>query len=113
MRLSVIIPCYNEIGTIDRLIGAVNDSPYRDKEIILTQTLLLRDGEKGSVVVPVGDKQLPVAIRFSSTEQEEPSADWEYSNGTLNIDCAGWNANTSGGAMTKPHRIAVVRELVR
>jgi glycosyltransferase involved in cell wall biosynthesis len=35
LRLSVIIPCYNEIGTIDRLIGAVNDSPYRDTEIIL------------------------------------------------------------------------------
>ena len=34
-RLSVIIPCYNEIGTIDRLIGAVNDSAYRDTEIIL------------------------------------------------------------------------------
>ena len=35
MRLSVIIPCYNEIGTIERLIAAVNYSPYRDKEIIL------------------------------------------------------------------------------
>lgn len=35
MRLSVIIPCYNEIGTIERLIAAVNYSQYRDKEIIL------------------------------------------------------------------------------
>jgi glycosyltransferase involved in cell wall biosynthesis len=35
LRLSVIIPCYNEIGTIDGIIDAVNDSPYRDKEIIV------------------------------------------------------------------------------
>jgi glycosyltransferase involved in cell wall biosynthesis len=35
LRLSVIIPCYNEIGTIDRIIDAVNNSPYRDKEIII------------------------------------------------------------------------------
>jgi glycosyltransferase involved in cell wall biosynthesis len=35
LRLSVIIPCYNEIDTIDGIIDAVNNSPYRDKEIII------------------------------------------------------------------------------
>ena|SRR5437016_2861803 len=35
MRLSVIIPCYNEAKTIDRIVDAVNASPYRDKEIII------------------------------------------------------------------------------
>jgi glycosyltransferase involved in cell wall biosynthesis len=35
LRLSVVIPCYNEIGTIDGIIDAVNNSPYRDKEIII------------------------------------------------------------------------------
>jgi glycosyltransferase involved in cell wall biosynthesis len=35
VRLSVLVPCYNEIGTIDRLIDAVNNSPYPDKEIII------------------------------------------------------------------------------
>ena len=35
MRLSVIIPCYNEIGTIDSIIDAVNNAPYPDKEIIV------------------------------------------------------------------------------
>ena len=35
MKLSVIIPCYNELNTIDKIIKAVNDSPYKNKEIII------------------------------------------------------------------------------
>ena len=35
MRLSVIIPCFNELNTIDLIINAVNSAPYGDKEIII------------------------------------------------------------------------------
>lgn len=35
MKLSVIIPCYNEVNTIETLIAAVRESPYPDKEIIV------------------------------------------------------------------------------
>ena len=35
MRLSVVIPCYNEIATIDAIIDAVSNAPYADKEIIV------------------------------------------------------------------------------
>lgn len=35
MKLSVIIPCYNELKTIDLIIDAVNAAPYSDKEIII------------------------------------------------------------------------------
>jgi len=35
MKLSVIIPCYNEFNTIDAIIKAVNGSPYKNKEIII------------------------------------------------------------------------------
>jgi len=35
MRLSVVIPCYNELATIDAIIAAVAASPYADKEIIV------------------------------------------------------------------------------
>lgn len=35
MKLSVIIPCYNEVNTIKDIIAAVNNSPYLDKEIIV------------------------------------------------------------------------------
>jgi glycosyltransferase involved in cell wall biosynthesis len=35
MRLSVVIPCYNEFQTLDAIVDAVNNSPYLDKEIII------------------------------------------------------------------------------
>ncbi|WP_428420665.1 glycosyltransferase family 2 protein [Methylibium sp.] len=35
MKLSIVIPCYNELATIDAIIRAVNDSPYPSKEIII------------------------------------------------------------------------------
>jgi glycosyltransferase involved in cell wall biosynthesis len=35
LRLSVVIPCYNEIATIRLLLEAVHSSPYPDKEIIV------------------------------------------------------------------------------
>lgn len=51
MKLSVIIPCYNEQATIIELVAAVKASPYPDKEIIIvddcsndgTQALLKND----------------------------------------------------------------------
>lgn len=35
MRLSVIIPCFNELGTIGQVIEAVRDSPVKNCEIII------------------------------------------------------------------------------
>ena len=35
MKLSVIIPCYNERKTINEIVDAVRRSPYQDKEIII------------------------------------------------------------------------------
>jgi len=35
MKLSVIVPCYNEAGTIEKLIDSVLNAPYPDKEIIV------------------------------------------------------------------------------
>lgn len=35
MKLSVIIPCYNEIGTIESVIEAVINAPWKLKEIII------------------------------------------------------------------------------
>jgi glycosyltransferase involved in cell wall biosynthesis len=34
-KLSIIIPCYNEAETIERIVEAVRNSPYPDKEIIV------------------------------------------------------------------------------
>ena len=35
MKLTVVIPCYNEAGTIEKIIDAVLRSPHPDKEIIV------------------------------------------------------------------------------
>ena len=35
MKLSVIIPCFNEVNTIDKVVKAVKESPYENKEIII------------------------------------------------------------------------------
>mgnify|MGYP001259335905 FL=1 len=35
MKLSVVIPCYNEADTIEKVIVAVLSAPYPDKEIIV------------------------------------------------------------------------------
>lgn len=35
MKLSVVIPCYNEKTTIHKIVAAVHASPYPDKELII------------------------------------------------------------------------------
>jgi len=35
MRLTVVIPCFNELSTIDKIIEAVRGAAYPDKEIIV------------------------------------------------------------------------------
>ena len=35
MRLSIIIPCFNEVNTLEALLDAVWAAPYADKEIIV------------------------------------------------------------------------------
>jgi glycosyltransferase involved in cell wall biosynthesis len=45
MKLSVVIPCYNEAATIDRILEAVRASPWPDKEIIVVDDCS-RDGTR-------------------------------------------------------------------
>jgi glycosyltransferase involved in cell wall biosynthesis len=35
MNLTVVIPCYNEAGTIEKIVAAVRQAPYPAKEIII------------------------------------------------------------------------------
>ena len=35
VKLSVVIPCFNEAATIESIVGAVRDSSYAPKEIIV------------------------------------------------------------------------------
>jgi glycosyltransferase involved in cell wall biosynthesis len=45
MKLSVIIPCYNEVESIEHILDAVRKSPYPDKEIIVVDDFS-RDGTR-------------------------------------------------------------------
>ena len=45
-RLSVVIPCYNELATIERILDAVRASPYPEKEIIVVDDCST-DGTRG------------------------------------------------------------------
>jgi glycosyltransferase involved in cell wall biosynthesis len=45
MKLSVVIPCYNESATIKTIVEAVRQSPYPDKEIIIVDDCS-RDGTR-------------------------------------------------------------------
>ena len=45
MKLSVVIPCYNEAATIDRILDAVRASPWPDKEVIVVDDCS-RDGTR-------------------------------------------------------------------
>ena len=49
MKLSVVIPCYNEVATIERILDAVRASPYPDKEIIVVDDCS-RDGTRDLLV---------------------------------------------------------------
>src|SRR5262245_31774587 len=43
MKLTVVIPCYNERNTIASIVNAVRKTPYPDKEIIIVDDCS-RDG---------------------------------------------------------------------
>jgi glycosyltransferase involved in cell wall biosynthesis len=37
MKLSIVIPCFNEVETVDRLVHRVENAPFGEKEIILVE----------------------------------------------------------------------------
>ena len=58
MKLSVIIPCYNEVNTISDIVKAVINSPYDNKEIIIVDDFST-DGTREKLraeMVPLVDK---------------------------------------------------------
>jgi glycosyltransferase involved in cell wall biosynthesis len=58
MKLTIVIPCYNELGTISQVVQAVKASPVEQKEIIIVDDCST-DGTRDllrSTVEPVVDK---------------------------------------------------------
>lgn len=60
MKLSIVIPCYNEEKTIEKIIAAVRNAPVADKEIIVVDDCS-KDGTRDklkSVIEPLGVRVL-------------------------------------------------------
>ena len=49
MKLTIIIPCYNEDKYIEKVITSVNSQPYHDKQIIVVDDAS-RDGTKEKLI---------------------------------------------------------------
>jgi len=58
--LSVVIPCYNEIGTIEEIVQAVAQSPYPNKEIIIVDDCS-KDGTREKLKNEIA--QLPIVAK--------------------------------------------------
>lgn len=59
MKLSIIIPCYNEASTILALIDAVKQSPVNEKELIIVDDGS-KDGTRDILQTLKGDSQLRI-----------------------------------------------------
>lgn len=58
MKVSIVIPCYNEVRTIRKIVDAVRASPVADKEIIIVDDCS-RDGTRDllrSEIAPLVDR---------------------------------------------------------
>ncbi len=69
-QLSVIIPCFNEINTIENLINLVKESPIKSKEIIIVD-----DGSfDGTREILLGLKDTDLKIIFHKKNQGKGAA---------------------------------------
>ena len=73
MRLSVIIPCYNEVNTIDAIIDAVNGSPYPDKEIIIVDDCS-RDGTREKLKSEIEPSSRVAKVLYHTVNQGKGAA---------------------------------------
>ena len=73
MRLSVIIPCYNEVNTIDAIIDAVNGSPYPDKEIIIVDDCS-RDGTREKLKNEIEPSSRVAKVLYHTVNQGKGAA---------------------------------------
>ena len=67
MKLSVVIPCYNERETIRTVIDAVRQSPHSDKEIIVVDDCS-RDGTREVLraeIEPLVDRVLYHELKYT------------------------------------------------
>lgn len=55
MKLSIVIPCYNEVSTIEKIVAAVQEAPVPQKEIIIVDDFST-DGTREILKEKLGSK---------------------------------------------------------
>ena len=73
MRLSIIIPCFNEVNTLESLLNAVWDTPYADKEIIVIDDCSV-DGTRELLQTVIEPTQRVHRVIYHSTNQGKGAA---------------------------------------
>jgi glycosyltransferase involved in cell wall biosynthesis len=73
MRLTVVIPCYNELNTIEEIVSAVNGSPYKDKEVIIVDDCST-DGTREKLQETIANSGLVDQIFYHEENQGKGAA---------------------------------------
>lgn len=73
MKLSIVIPCFNELATIDDIIDAVNTAPYSDKEIIIVDDCST-DGTRDKLEKIIEPSGRVSRVLYHSTNQGKGAA---------------------------------------
>lgn len=73
MRLSVIVPCYNEFNTIDEIIYAINKAPYSNKEIIIIDDCS-KDGTREKLKTQIENSGLVHRVLYHDINQGKGAA---------------------------------------
>lgn len=73
MKLSIVIPCYNELNTIGVIVEAVRSSPWPDKEIIIVDDCS-SDGTREKLKTEIGAMGLADKIFYHETNQGKGAA---------------------------------------
>lgn len=73
VRLSIVIPCYNECRTISAIINAVRNSPYPNKEIIVVDDFS-QDGTREKLKNEIEASCLADKIIYHDTNQGKGAA---------------------------------------
>jgi len=87
MKLTVVIPCYNELSTIDRILEAVRQSPYADKEIIVVDDCSI-DGTREKLKCEIEPSQLVDRVIYHDRNQGKGAAlrtGFRYAGGDIVI----------------------------
>ena len=73
MKLSVVIPCYNELNTIETIIETVRNSPYENKEIIVVDDCS-NDGTREKLENDIGPRGIVTQIIYHEKNQGKGAA---------------------------------------